>query len=58
MPVGERDWGVALSPDGSKLDTANGATNDVSVIGVKARGELAGIKVGDGPCDVTIVPKR
>src|SRR6267378_591341 len=31
IPVGNRVWGIALDPSGSKLYTANGASNDVSV---------------------------
>ena len=50
-------WGEALSRDGAWLYTANGGTNDVSVIDVKQRKELARIKVGDGPWGIAIVPK-
>ena len=57
IPVGERVWGEALSPDGSKLYTANGTTNDVSVVDARGRKELTRIKVGDGPWGVAIVPK-
>ena len=56
IPVGTRAWGIALSPDGSRLYTANGASNDVSVIDVKSRKEITRIKAGDGPWGVTIVP--
>src|SRR5690606_14969565 len=31
IPVGSRPWGIALSPDGQWLFSANGASNDVSV---------------------------
>jgi len=57
VAVGERVWGIALSPDGSKLYTANGASNDVSVIDVKSRRELKRIKVGDGPWGIAVAPK-
>ena len=57
IPVGGRAWGVALSPDDSKLYTANGATNDISVVDVKARKELKRVKVGDGPWGVAIIPQ-
>ncbi|HKP92795.1 MAG TPA: hypothetical protein VJS88_02785, partial [Chthoniobacterales bacterium] len=56
IAVGGRVWGIALSPDGSKLYTANGASNDVSVVDVKARKELKRIKVGDGPWGVAVGP--
>jgi YVTN family beta-propeller protein len=57
VPVGKRVWGIALDPTGTKLYTANGASNDVSVVDIKARKELRRIKVGDGPWGVAIVPK-
>ena len=52
---GTRAWGIALSPDGSKLYSANGASDDVSVVDVKTRKELKRIKVGSGPWGVTTV---
>ena len=32
--VGQRPWGIALSPDEKLLYTANGPSNDVSVVDV------------------------
>ena len=58
VPVGNRAWGIALDPSGSKLYTANGASNDVSVVDVKSRKELRRIKVGDGPWGIAIVGAR
>ena len=55
IPVGNRVWGIALDPSGTKLYTANGASNDVSVIDLKSRKELRRIKVGDGPWGVAII---
>jgi len=55
IPVGNRVWGIALDPSGSKLYTANGASNDVSVVDVKSRKELRRIKVGDGPWGIAVV---
>jgi YVTN family beta-propeller protein len=54
IPVGNRVWGIALDPSGTKLYTANGASNDVSVVDVKSRKELRRIKVGDGPWGIAI----
>jgi YVTN family beta-propeller protein len=56
IPVGNRAWGTALDPSGSKLYTANGASNDVSVVDVKSRKELRRIKVGDGPWGIAVLP--
>src|SRR5437773_18665 len=58
IPVGNRAWGIALDPSGSKLYTANGASNDVSVVDLKSRKELRRIKVGDGPWGIAIVSKE
>ena len=57
IPVGKRVWSIALDPSGTKLYTANGASNDVSVVDLKSRKELRRIKVGDGPWGIAIVPK-
>jgi YVTN family beta-propeller protein len=43
---------------GSKRYTANGASNDVSVVDLKSRKELRRIKVDDGPWGVAIVKRR
>ena len=56
--MGKRVWSIALSPDGKKLYTANGASNDVSVVDLAARKELKRVKVGDGPWGIAIVPTR
>jgi YVTN family beta-propeller protein len=55
IPVGNRVWGIALDPSGTKLYTANGASNDVSVVDVKSRKELRRINVGDGPWGIAVV---
>lgn len=57
IPVGNRAWGIALDPSGTKLYTANGASNDISVVDLKSRKELRRIKVGDGPWGIAVVPK-
>jgi YVTN family beta-propeller protein len=46
---------IALDPSGTKLYAANGASNDVSVVDLKARKELRRIKVGDGPWGISVV---
>src|SRR5437867_4171398 len=58
IPVGNRAWSIALDPSGSKLYTANGVSNDVSVVDLKSRKELRRIKVGDGPWGVAIVSRE
>ena len=34
VEVGPRPWGIAVSPDGKTLFTANGPSKDVSVVDV------------------------
>lgn len=47
--VGKRVWGAELSRDGSKLYTANGVSNTVSVVDTATSKSIMEIKVGDGP---------
>jgi YVTN family beta-propeller protein len=56
--VGKRAWGIAVSPDGSRLYTANGASDDVSVVDLKTRKELKRIKVGGGPWGIAVLNAR
>ncbi len=56
IPVGRRPWGIALSPDGSRLYTANGFSNDVSVVDTRALKVIATIPAGDGPWGVATSP--
>jgi YVTN family beta-propeller protein len=54
IPVGQRPWGLALTPDGRKLYTANGISNDVSVIDTAANKLLTTVKAGDGPWGIAL----
>jgi YVTN family beta-propeller protein len=54
IPVGKRPWGIALSPDGRKIYTANGVSNDVSVIDTNTNQVIATIKAGDGPWGIAL----
>ena len=56
VEVGERPWGLAVSPDGATVVTANGPSNDVSFVDVAARTVIAKVKVGDRPWGVGYVP--
>lgn len=49
VPVGQRRWGIALTPDGRRLYTANGLSNDVSVIDTRMRRVIASVPVQNGP---------
>jgi YVTN family beta-propeller protein len=54
--VGRRPWGIALSPDGLRLYTADGRSNTVSVIDTRARKVITAIPVGERPNDLLYIP--
>jgi YVTN family beta-propeller protein len=56
ISVGKRPWGIALSPDGRLLYTANGPSNDVSVVDTTTLTETKRIPVGGSPWGVVIGP--
>jgi YVTN family beta-propeller protein len=51
--AGARPWGIAVGSDG-KLYTANGPSNDVSVIDPDSGRVIARIAVGQGPWGIAI----
>jgi YVTN family beta-propeller protein len=53
--VGQRPWGMGLSPDGKLLYTANGPGNDVSVIDLATKMVIKTIKAGESPWGVLVV---
>jgi len=56
ITVGQRPWGIVVSPDGKYLFSANGPSNDVSVVDLATNKEIARVKAGDSPWGVAIVP--
>jgi YVTN family beta-propeller protein len=54
VAVGMRPWGMALSADGSRLYTANGPSNDVSVIDTATLKVITKIPVGKSPWGVAL----
>jgi YVTN family beta-propeller protein len=57
IEAGPRPWGVALSPDGKTLYTANGPSNDVSIIDLETKQVSAKVGVGQGPWGVVVVAR-
>jgi YVTN family beta-propeller protein len=56
IPVGARPWGIALSSDGRYLYTANGPSNDVTVVDTTTMSAIKRIPVGNSPWGVVIGP--
>lgn len=56
MSVGRRRWEVALSPDGGTAYTANGLTDDMTVVDTRTMRVIATVRVGTRPWGVAVVP--
>jgi YVTN family beta-propeller protein len=54
VDVGVRPWGIALSRDGRKLYTANGPSNDVTVVDTESMKVLKKIPAGELPWGVVV----
>jgi YVTN family beta-propeller protein len=54
VDVGVRPWGIALSSDGRKLYTANGPSNDVTVVDTESLKVLKKIPAGELPWGVVV----
>lgn len=57
IPVGRRPLGIALTHDGTTFFTANGLSDDMSVIDVASRRVIATIPVGKRQWGVAVVEK-
>ena len=55
MEVGQRPWGLGLSPDGKTIYTANGPSNDVSVVDLATKTVVKKIPVGNRPWGIAVV---
>jgi YVTN family beta-propeller protein len=56
--VGQRVWGVGVSPDGRTLYAANGPGADVSVVDIESGTVTQRIATGGSPWGIAIAPKR
>jgi len=56
IPVGTRPWGMALSADGRFLYTANGPSNDVSIVDTTSLMAIKRIPAGRSPWGVVVGP--
>ncbi len=54
--MGQRPWGIGASPDGKFIYTANGPSNDVSVVDAKNLKVMSRVKVGESPWGVSVGP--
>ena len=53
--VGDRPWGIALSPDEKLLYTANGPSNDISIVDLATGNIIKKVKVGQRPWGVLVL---
>lgn len=56
IPVGTRPWGIALSADGRYLYTANGPSNDMSIVDTDSLTTIKRVAVGKSPWGVVVGP--
>lgn len=56
IAVGQRVWGLAITPDGKKIYAANELSNTVSAIKTATNKVVATIEVGNAPWGATIKP--
>jgi YVTN family beta-propeller protein len=56
VAVGKRPWGIALTPDGRKLYSANGPSDDVAVVDTRTLKVIGRIPVGKSPWGVAVAP--
>ena len=57
VEVGDRPWGIGLTEDGSYLYTANGPSNDVSVVDTETLEVVATVPAGERPWGVAVVTR-
>jgi len=56
IKVGQRPWGLAISPDGKYLFSANGPSDDISVVDLAAGKEVLKVKSAGSPWGIVVVP--
>ena len=57
VEVGARPWGIALSLDAKTLYSANGPSNDISVVDLATNTVTKKVKAGTGPWGVIVLAK-
>jgi YVTN family beta-propeller protein len=56
IPVGKRPWGIALSADGRFLYTANGPSDDMSIVDTTSLTTVKRVGAGKSPWGVAVGP--
>jgi YVTN family beta-propeller protein len=57
VEVGQRPWGIALSPDAKTLYSANGPSDDVSFVDIATNTVTHKVKAGTGPWGVLVLAR-
>ena len=55
VEVGDRPWGIGVTPDGRYLYTANGPSHDVSVVDTASMTVVATVPAGERPWGIAII---
>jgi YVTN family beta-propeller protein len=55
--AGPRPWGIAIAKDGKTIYTANGPSNDVTVLDIITGNLIKKIPVGRGPWGIAVVSR-
>ncbi|MGO4704087.1 PQQ-dependent catabolism-associated beta-propeller protein [Dyella sp. 2RAB6] len=55
FPVGQRNWGIALSPDQTRVYAANGLSGDLTIIH-RHDGTTQSVRLGGKPWGVAVLP--
>ena len=56
VEVGDRPWGLDISRDGRQVFTANGPSNDVTIVDTATMSVVAKLPAGERPWGVVFVP--
>ena len=56
FPVGNRNWGIAFSPDQTRLYAVAGLSADMTIIDLKTNQVVRTVKLGGQPWGAVAVP--
>jgi PQQ-dependent catabolism-associated beta-propeller protein len=57
FPAGDRNWGIALSPDEHRLYAASGLSGDLTIVDLRRNKVVGRVKLGGKPWGVVAAPR-